>query len=63
MVLNFTSCYLDYGFPPTYAGTSARLINPWLKEQIKDTNDNLGIIVADFIDKELAESIYKRNLA
>ena len=63
LVLNFTSCYLDYGFPPTYAGTSARLINPWLKEQIKDTNDNLGIIVADFIDKELAESIYKRNLA
>ena len=63
LVLNFTSCYLDYGFPPTYAGTSSRLINPWLKEQIKDTNDNLGIIVADFIDKELAESIYKRNLA
>jgi 1-phosphatidylinositol phosphodiesterase len=63
LVLNFTSCYLDYGFPPTYAGTSARLINPWLKDQIKDTNDNLGIIVADFIDKELAESIYKRNLA
>ena len=27
LVLNFTSCYLDYGFPPTYAGTSARLIN------------------------------------
>ena len=62
LVLNFTSCYLDYGFPPTYAGTSALIINPWLKAQIKNTNDRLGIIVADFIDKELAESIYMRNM-
>lgn len=62
LVLNFTSCYLDYGFPPTYAGTSALIINPWLKTQIQNTNDRLGIIVADFIDKELAESIYMRNM-
>lgn len=62
LVLNFTSCYLDYGFPPTYAGTSALIINPWLKTKIQNTNDRLGIIVADFIDKELAESIYKRNM-
>lgn len=62
LVLNFTSCYLDYGFPPTYAGTSALIINPWLKTQIQNKNDRLGIIVADFIDKELAESIYKRNM-
>ena len=62
LVLNFTSCYLDYGFPPTYSGTSALIINPWLKTKIQNTNDRLGIIVADFIDKELAESIYKRNM-
>lgn len=62
LVLNFTSCYLDYGFPPTYAGTSALIINPWLKKQIQNKNDRLGIIVADFIDKELAESIYMRNM-
>ena len=62
LVLNFTSCYLDYGFPPTYAGTSALIINPWLKTKIQNTNDRLGIIVADFIDKELAESIYMRNM-
>ncbi|MBQ8205912.1 MAG: phosphatidylinositol-specific phospholipase C [Bacilli bacterium] len=62
LVLNFTSCYLDYGFPPTYAGTSALIINPWLKTQIQNKNDRLGIIVADFIDKELAESIYMRNM-
>ena len=61
LVLNFTSCYLDNEFPPTYAGKAARLINPWLIKQI-DNNDKLGIIVADFITLELAQSIYMRNI-
>ena len=34
LVINFTSCYLDPGFPPSYAGTTALAINPWLKEEI-----------------------------
>ena len=61
LVLNFTSCYLNNAFPPTYAGTAALTINPWLINKINNNKDTLGIIVADFINKELAESIYMRN--
>ena len=61
LVLNFTSCYLNNAFPPTYAGSSALKINPWLISKIKNNKDNLGIIVSDFINKELSESIYMRN--
>lgn len=61
LVLNFTSCYLNNAFPPTYAGSAALKINPWLISKIKNNKDNLGIIVADFINKELSESIYMRN--
>lgn len=62
LVLNFTSCYLDPGFPPSYAGTAALAINPWFLETIKETKDNLGIIVADFITESLAKAIYMRNI-
>ena len=62
LVLNFTSCYLDPGFPPLYAGTAALAINPWFLETIKETKDNLGIIVADFITESLAKAIYMRNI-
>lgn len=62
LVLNFTSCYLDPGFPPSYAGTAALAINPWFLETIKETKDKLGIIVADFITESLAKAIYMRNI-
>ena len=62
LVINFTSCYLDSGFPPTYAGTTALSINPWLKEQISKNNNKLGIMLIDFIDEELAKAIYMRNI-
>lgn len=62
LVLNFTSCYLDPGFPPSYAGTAALAINPWFLETIEGTKDNLGIIVADFITESLAKAIYMRNI-
>ena len=64
LVLNFTSCYLSTGFPPTYAVPPAKQINPWLMNKLnetKESKDTLGVIVADFITKELAESIYMRN--
>lgn len=61
LVLNFTSCYYDSGFPPTYAGTAGRDINPWLLECLKSGNGKVGIIVADFITEELAKAIYGRN--
>ena len=62
LVINFTSCYLDPGFPPTYAGTTALAINPWLKEEISKNNDKLGIMLIDFIDEELSKAIYMRNI-
>ena len=62
LVLNFTSCYLDVPFPPTYAGTAAREINPWFIDYINEkSNYKLGIVVSDFMSQELAESIYRRN--
>ena len=62
LVINFTSCYLDIPFPPTYAGTAALGINPWFIDYINEhSEDKLGIVVADFMTKELAESIYRRN--
>ena len=62
LVLNFTSCYLDPGFPPSYAGPAALEINPWFESTIKNNNDKLGIIVADFITENLSKVIYMRNV-
>jgi 1-phosphatidylinositol phosphodiesterase len=61
LVLNFTSCYYDSGFPPTYAGTAGRDINPWLLERLQGGSGKVGIIVADFITAELSKAIYGRN--
>ena len=64
LVLNFTSCYIDGAFPPSYAGSAAKEINPWFIDYISENeNDRLGIIVADFMTGELATSIYRRNMA
>ena len=64
LVLNFTSCYIDGAFPPSYAGSAAKEINPWFIDYINENeNDRLGIIVADFMTGELATAIYRRNMA
>lgn len=60
LTLNFTSCYFLDKFPPTYAGSTAKIINNWFKEEIKEER-NLGIIVSDFITSDFAEAIYSRN--
>lgn len=60
LTLNFSSCYFINAFPPTYAGTTAKIINNWLIDEINDRS-NLGIIVSDFITSDLCEKIYKRN--
>ena len=61
IVINFTSCYLDYGFPPTYAGSSANKINSWFYDYINESNMKLGIVVMDFMTIDLAKAIYMRN--
>lgn len=60
LTLNFSSCYFLNLFPPTYAGISARIINNWLKHEVKGRK-NLGIIVSDFVTSELCKNIYERN--
>lgn len=61
LVLNFTSCYLTSGFPPTYAATPAKEINPWLRQELKYRSEPLGIMVCDFVTSELAKSIWEVN--
>ncbi len=63
LVLNFTSCYLTSGFPPTYAATPARKINAWLNQNLSSTQGPLGVLVCDFITSELAQKIIGRNFA
>ena len=60
LYLNYTSCYLDNTFPPTYAGTSALEINPWLIENLDKINGH-GILISDFVTKELTHKIIERN--
>lgn len=60
LTLNFSSCYFLNSFPPSYAGSAAKIINNWLKSEIKERK-NLGIIISDFVTSELSKTIYERN--
>ncbi len=62
LTLNFSSCYFLNSFPPTYAGSTAKIINAWLGEAIKEKK-NLGVVISDFVTSNFCEQIYKRNLA
>ncbi len=62
LTLNFTSCYLDHGFPPLYAGTTAKEINTWLLEYLEEFEGSCGIVISDYVTSELMEKIYERNL-
>lgn len=61
LVLNYTSCYTSSGFPPANAKATARVINPWLSEQLPLTHGPLGVIVTDYLTSGLAEQILKLN--
>ena len=60
LYLNYTSCYLENAFPPTYAGSSALTINPWLIKSL-DKIKGHGILTSDFVTKELTHKIIERN--
>ncbi len=60
LTLNFTSCYFINDFPPTYAATTAQIINNWLVSETQNYN-NLGIVISDFVTSYLIEKIYTRN--
>ncbi len=61
LTLNFTSCYLTSGFPPTYAATPAKDINPWLLERLSKEQRPQGVIVCDFITSEISKAIWEVN--
>ncbi|MCR5348714.1 MAG: phosphatidylinositol-specific phospholipase C domain-containing protein [Bacilli bacterium] len=56
--INFLSGYLESGFPPSYAPSVAKEINPWFLSKLS-TFDLRGITVADFVTTELANAFYK----
>lgn len=61
LVINFMSCYLEKDiFPLMYALKPSLVINDWLRENITKF-DSTGILLADFMTEDLAESIYMRN--
>ena len=60
LYLNYTSCYLENSFPPTYATTAAQSINPWIIENLNQV-DGHGIIICDFVTKDLVNEIIERN--
>lgn len=61
LVINFASGYQSDGFPPSYATTTARQINPWLAQTLKETDGCVGVILFDFITTDLAKTVYGRN--
>ncbi len=63
LVLNFTSCYFDHGFPPMSAAASARTINPWLKEFCASAESCCGVFVCDYMTSELADALLERNFS
>lgn len=63
LVLNYTSCYLSHGFPPSYAGRPAHTINAWLPERIREAEGPLGVVICDFITSELSMEIIGRNFS
>lgn len=61
LVLNFTSCYYPDGFPPTYAGTPALTINPWLIDALSERDGANCVFLCDFITSELCDAIIEVN--
>ena len=61
LTINFASCYIDGGFPPSYAGTPAVKINKHLKELFKIDASRSGIVLIDYIGSELTSLIIGGN--
>ncbi len=61
LVLNYTSCYLTHGFPPSYAATPAKTILPWLQTRLTEDPAVSGVIICDFMTSALCEQIWRCN--
>ena len=55
--INFLSSYLTNYFPPSYAVSSAREINPWINKEISKYPDR-GIVLYDFVNEENMDSFF-----
>lgn len=61
LTLNYMSCYLTYGFPPTYAAAPAKTLLPWLSAELQTHPDTRGVIICDFMTSALCEQIWRCN--
>ena len=58
--INFLSAYRTNGFPPSYAPSAAKDINPWINKEIKNYHDR-GIVLYDFVTSENMEVFFGGN--
>lgn len=55
--INFLSGYLEGSFPPSYAPSVAKTINPWIKETLPSV-DKRGFLLFDFVTSELMDAYF-----
>ena len=58
--INFLSAYRTNGFPPSYAPSAAKDINPWIDNEISKYNDR-GIVLYDFVTKANMKAFFGGN--
>lgn len=61
IVFNFASCYLENALPPASASKTAKVINPYLLELLKDQKAPLGVILFDYITEDLCAVVIESN--
>ena len=59
--INFLSAYRTDAFPPSYAVSSGKDINPWINEEINKYNDR-NIVLYDFVTEENMDFFFGGNL-
>ncbi len=56
--INFLSAYRTNGFPPSYAMSAAKDINPWINKEIDKYSDR-GIVLYDYISESNMNAFFK----
>ena len=56
--INFLSAYRTNGFPPSYAMSAAKDINPWITKEIDKYQDR-GIVLYDYITESNMNAFFK----
>ena len=59
--INFLSGYRPSSFPPDYAPSIAKEINPWIKEAILDVEDP-NVVLYDFVTDGMLDSFFEGRL-